>query len=228
MKELNTDIWRNSKKLNSDVEEKFLKIADIFMSKIETPVKIKHIFFTGSLTTYQWNALSDLDLHIIVDVLDESCLDTVDDYFDTKSKNFNKERNIFLKGFKVEVNIKREETKLEGKAIYDLVKREWLVKPIKPTRDMNDHEVLTIVSRIQFEIDTAINNRSQNEVFKSIRKRIKQMRTDGLQKEGEYSVGNLAFKLLRNTGYIKKLFDSKRQFEDEQLSIESFKNFYKR
>jgi hypothetical protein len=226
MKELNRDIWRNSKKLNGEVEEKLLKIADIFVDKIETPINIKNIFLTGSLATYQWNSLSDLDLHIIVDVLDEKCLDTVDDYFDTKSKNFNKERNIFLKGFKVEVNMKREEAKLEGKAIYDLINREWYVKPIQPTRNMNDHEVLTIVSRIQFEIDTAINNRSQDEVFKSIRKRIKKMRVDGLQSEGEYSVGNLAFKLLRNTGYIKKLFDSKRKFEDEQLSVESFKTFY--
>ena len=33
------------------------------------------------------------------------------------------------------------------------------------------------------------------------------MRKEGLSKEGEFSVGNLAFKKLRNEGYIEKLID---------------------
>jgi hypothetical protein len=33
------------------------------------------------------------------------------------------------------------------------------------------------------------------------------MRQEGLEKGGEFSVGNLAFKKLRNDGYIGKLVD---------------------
>jgi hypothetical protein len=225
MNKLNENIWKNSKRIDSDVKERLLNVAKIFLKNIETPIEIKNIFFTGSLATYVWNNLSDIDLHIIVDVLDEKCMDTVSDYFDTRSKIFNKEHDIFIRGYKVEVNIKTEETELTGKAIYDLIKDEWYIKPIKPTRTMDDHEVLTLVSRIQYEIEDAINNRRDIDVLKDLRKKIKKIRVDGLKEEGEYSVGNLTFKSLRNSGYIKRLIDHNKEIQDDMLSLESFKDY---
>ena len=90
MNNLNNDIWRSKKNLHKDVYEKLMEISEFFLKKIETPIKIKNIFLTGSIASYQWTALSDIDLHIIVDVLNTDCDEkTVDDYFDIKSKNFN-------------------------------------------------------------------------------------------------------------------------------------------
>ena len=40
-----------------------------------------------------------------------------------------------------------------------------------------------------------------------LKDKIQKMRKEGLSKEGEFSVGNLAFKKLRNEGYIEKLID---------------------
>lgn len=225
MNKLNSNIWKNNKKIDKEIKEKLLNISKIFLKKIETPIEIKNIFLTGSLATYQWNNLSDLDLHIIVDVLDEKCIDTVSDYFDTRSKVFNKEHDIFIRGYKVEVNIKTKEVELKGKAIYDLVKDEWYIKPIKPFRDMQDYDVLTLVSRYQFEIDNAINSQKDVDVLKNLRKSIKKLRETGLKEEGEYSVGNLVFKSLRNSGHITKLIGQGKELEDSNLSLESFKNY---
>ena len=225
MNKLNSNIWKSNRKIDKQVREKLLNISKIFLKKIETTIEIQNIFLTGSLATYQWNNLSDLDLHIIVDVLDEKCIDTVSDYFDTRSKVFNKEHDIFIRGYKVEVNIKTKEVELKGKAIYDLVEDEWYIKPIKPFRDMQDYDVLTLVSRYQFEIDNAINSQKDVDVLKNLRKSIKKLRETGLKEEGEYSVGNLVFKSLRNSGHITKLIGQGKELEDSNLSLESFKNY---
>jgi hypothetical protein len=226
MFKLNSNIWENEKSLYKDVKEKLLIISKIFLKNIDVPIKIKNIFLTGSLASYSWTALSDLDLHIIVDVLDENCLETSLNYFDTKSKLFNKEHEIFIKGYKVEVNIKTEETKLQGKSIYDLLKSEWLIPPSIPTRTMADDEVLKISNKIKKEIDIAIETEQNIDVLKTIRDKIKKLRTEGLKEEGEFSIGNLAFKRLRRDGYIEKLFNYKNQLENEELSLESFKKFF--
>jgi len=225
MNKLNSDIWKSSRKIDKQIKEKLLNVAKIFLKNIETPIEIKNIFLTGSLASYVWNNLSDLDLHIIVDVLDENCLDTVSDYFDSKSKLFNKEHDIFIRGYKVEVNIRTKEEELKGKAIYDLLKDEWHIKPIKPKRTMQDHDVLTLVSRLQYEIEDSTTNKIDLDVIKNLRKKIKQMRINGLQEEGEYSIGNLVFKSLRNSGHIQKLIDSSRELQDDILSLESFRYY---
>ena len=46
------------------------------------------------------------------------------------------------------------------------------------------------------------------------------MRQCGLEKEGEFSIENLAYKFLRNKGYIKKLWDESSRVYDELMSME--------
>jgi hypothetical protein len=225
MNNLNSQIWKNTNKIDKDVREKLLNVAKIFLKTIETPIELENIFLTGSLATYLWTPISDLDLHIIVKVLDEKCITTISDYFETKSKNFNINHFIEIRGYKVEVNIKTEEVERTGKAIYDLLENAWVTKPIKPNRTMEDHDVLTMVSRFQYEIDSAINNQQDLEVFKDIRKEIKQLRIDGLRDEGEYSIGNLVFKSLRNSGHTEKLLNVCKNLEDKSVSLESFKDY---
>ena len=225
MNNLNSQIWKNTNKIDKDVREKLLNVAKIFLKTIETPIELENIFLTGSLATYLWTPISDLDLHIIVKVLDEKCITTISDYFETKSKKFNNNHFIEIIGYKVEVNIKTEEVERTGKAIYDLLENAWVTKPIKPNRTMEDHDVLTMVSRFQYEIDSAINNQQDLDVFKDIRKEIKQLRIDGLRDEGEYSIGNLVFKSLRNSGHTEKLLNVCKNLEDKSVSLESFKDY---
>jgi hypothetical protein len=50
-----------------------------------------------------------------------------------------------------------------------------------------------------------------------ILKKVKDNRQRGLEKEGEFSIENLVFKLLRRNGYIGKLMDLKSKIYDKQF-----------
>ena len=45
------------------------------------------------------------------------------------------------------------------------------------------------------------------------------MRQAGLQRAGEYSAETIAFKLLRRTSYIKKLYDAYNSDYDSYMSL---------
>lgn len=219
---LNQKVWNSENKLHEDIKEKLLQISKIFLKGIETPIKIENILLTGSLASFQWRPTSDFDLHIIVEITDKNCVETASDYFDSKSKIFNKEHDIFLKGYKVEVNLKTEEALLPDKGVYDILRDKWIVFPKTPKRQMDDVVVLKMAEKIKNKIDSAINSNADLSVLKEIRNDLKQLRTTGLKDEGEYSIGNLVFKKLRHDGYISKLYDYKAKLQNEILSLENY------
>ncbi len=55
--------------------------------------------------------------------------------------------------------------------------------------------------------------------IKGLQDKLKKFRQIGLETGGEYSIENLAFKNLRNTGYIEKLLNYKIEVMDKVLSI---------
>lgn len=227
MNKLNLKVWDEKNNLQEDIREKLIQISKIFLKGIETPIELKNIFLTGSLASYQWRPTSDFDLHIIVDVLDKDCLDTSYDYFDSKSKIFNKEHDIYIKGYKVEVNLKDKENLLRDKGVYDILQNKWVAFPKKAKREMDDPVVLSLAEDLKTKIDSAISEKKGIDTLKDIRNQIKKLRVDGLEKEGEYSVGNLVFKKLRHDGYIEKLYSYKSQILNKTLSLESFRFYLK-
>ncbi len=229
MKKLNDKIWGDDNKIIPIVKSKLLILSKKITDEISNFAKVKHIYFTGSLATYHWTPVSDIDLHIIVDILNE-CEDSITEYLDLLCKLFNKEHNIYIKGYKVEVNIKSEENILKNKAIYDLLKDEWVSSPNQPLRDTSDEQVVKTSKHYQNIIDDIINKKENVEYAKKLKKELKELRKKGLESEdGEYSIENLVFKSLRNSGYISKLFNYYNSMEDNNLSLEkfNFKNFYK-
>ena len=226
-KYLNPLIWNAKKKLNSPIRERLLKIANKFLETIEASFTVENIFLTGSLCSYEWSSNSDWDLHIIAKPDKDSCaIETVTDYFDSKSKIFNKEHDIFIKGYPVEVNIKEIEGVFKDKAIYDLEKDEWIIEPTHPDVFLNSSEVIEKALEFKQKINDIIDNNGSLEDIKVLRDEIKGLRQNGLESGGEFSVGNLIFKTLRHGGYIKKLYDYKAKIQDEELSLENFKLFF--
>jgi predicted nucleotidyltransferase len=228
MKTLNDRIWDKSGKIVPMVREKLLAIAHKVADEIATLVEIENIYFTGSLAGYNWTPVSDVDLHIIVKILEEHSDGTLNEYFDLICKLFNSHHNIFIKGYKVEVNIKERETLLKDKAVYDLVNNTWKVKPKRAIKTIEDHDVIEMTKYYQREIDLLITHRGSIKDAKELKAKIKELRTTGLSEEGEFSLGNLVFKRLRNTGYLAKIFDYYTKLEDQKLSLENFKGFLKK
>lgn len=229
MKRLNDKIWDKNNQIIPEVRQKLIELAYIVSDRIATLVDIKNIYLTGSLASYKWTAASDLDLHVIVKVLEQHSHDTLTEYFDLISKLFNHQRNIYIKGYKAEVNIKEEEVFHKNKGIYDLIKNEWAQEPKQEIRTFDDPEVIKLAKDIEKKIDKLINSKGTSEDAKEIKKEIKAHRKAGLiSNDGEYSIGNLVFKKLRHSNYIAKLFNYYNELEDAKLSLESkkFKHFF--
>ena len=54
---------------------------------------------------------------------------------------------------------------------------------------------------------------------KKIKNKISRMRRSGLNREGIYSPENLAFKMLRNSGYLEKVSSLKIKSYDNMMSL---------
>lgn len=232
MEGLNEKIWQSDGKLIPIVKEKLLKIAKRFLEDFTTPVSVKNFYLVGSLASYQWTATSDIDLHLTVDVNEPHADKNVDDYFDLKKDFFNKSHNIFIKGYKVEININEEEAEKaqfwKNKPVYDVFNDIWIKKPNTNTRRLNDPIVLKLSEYFDYKIDTLISQKAPSSDFNKLKSTIKALRKQGLKHDGEYSIGNLIFKHLRNSSSNKKLFDYKNQMDDKELSLEKFKIFFKK
>ena len=67
--------WKN-KKLNPIVARKLMEIADDIVKSLDLGAEIKDIIITGSIASYNWHDLSDIDLHILLD------FEEIDENFD--------------------------------------------------------------------------------------------------------------------------------------------------
>ena len=110
--------------------------------------------------------------------------------------------------------------------VYSVLFNQWIVEPTQTNVNIDFNKVLE-KSRGWMEMidDIHINayDMSSDEVLNVIDKiktKLKKFRATGLEKGGEYSYENLAFKFLRRTGYIKKLFDLKNKVLDLSLSLD--------
>jgi predicted nucleotidyltransferase len=231
MEGLNEKIWQKDGNIIPSVRERLLQISKRFLDDFITPVTVKNIYIVGSLASYKWTPTSDIDVHLTVDINEPHADKSIDDYFDLKKDFFNKNHNIFIKGYKVEININEEGAEQsqfwKDKPVYDLYNEKWVNKPNSNTRNLNDPIVLEFTEYFQEIIKKLIKNQSSYHDFKYLKNTIKALRKEGLKYDGEYSIGNLIFKQLRNSGANKELFDYKNDMEDKELSLEKFKNFFK-
>jgi hypothetical protein len=81
-------------------------------------------------------------------------------------------------------------------------------------------EVKTKAECLMYKIDDVLRSTARLPSIDRLKKKINDMRLSGLERSGEFSVENLVFKVLRNNGYIGKLYDTATKDFDRSLSIE--------
>jgi hypothetical protein len=108
--------------------------------------------------------------------------------------------------------------------VFSLMNNKWIKRPEKadfePDEKMikeKSKSLLIQIDDIEVEVDEDKYESFKNKIDK-VWKKIKYYRQSGLLSEsGEYSVGNLVFKLLRRNGYIGKVMELKRYAYDKQF-----------
>jgi len=224
--ELNPAMW-DGDRLKAKVREALLKISLEFQEFLKIdPADIVGVVLTGSNANYNWTKLSDVDLHVVVDFdrLVGTCQGIdADEYLQTKKTLWNEHHHISVYGYHVELYAQHSDQPIASSAgVYDLKKDEWVRKPVKEKVDFEDKNIELKAKVIMDAIDGAIDNKVDDAAaLGKIKERIKTMRRAGLLAGGEYSIENLAFKALRNNGYLEKFSKYTADLEDKKLSLES-------
>ncbi len=196
---------------------------------VEIPgVDIEDVTMTGSLANYNWSKYSDVDLHIVIDYkevpVDEHL---VQDFFKSKSSNWNKEHDVKIYGYDVELYVQDLNEPHHSTGVYSILNNEWKIKPEKKKITINDKSVKDksnmLMDRIEDLYDELIDG-DYDKAIKGVEKltdKIKKMRKSGLESGGEFSVENMVFKVLRRNGMMDRLYDIKSVAYDKSVTLES-------
>lgn len=223
--DLNRKIWNKEDYLKRDIKEGLIKIANDYLDYLEIDVELDDIIFVGSLSNYNWSKYSDFDVHLVFDFksIDDN-LELVSKYLDTAEKLWKVQHEISMFGFPVELYCQDIDHKLTATGVYSLLKDEWLVKPTKqnftPDEDLikeKSKKVMSSIDDIEKDFKDNLNYDELMIKLKKVWKKIKDARQAGLDKEGEFSIENLVFKLIRRNGYIQKIMDIRRKSYDRQF-----------
>lgn len=223
--ELNPLVWTTVEgewELDATVQQMLLKAGKAFMEFMKVPkVETLDITLTGSCANFNWTKSSDVDLHVVVDLAqaEEEYGAVMKEYFDAKKNVWNQLHDIKVKGMPVEFYIQDQAEKHYSTGVYSLLNQEWVIEPEHKTPDIDDASIKSKAADIMKQIDDVLESNKASAVEKVMDK-VKALRKAGLEEAGEYGVGNLVFKVLRNTGYLEKLSTLKTKVFDRELSVE--------
>jgi hypothetical protein len=225
--ELHSDIWTAKQELHSSIRARLMKIVGDFIAKLEIPAsKVRDITLTGSLANYNWSSHSDVDLHVLIDFndidIDKELLRT---YFQAVSSNWNQTHGILIKNHPVEIYVQDMSEPHHSTGVYSVKRDKWLNSPSsdQPVIDKTGIRKKAIDTMLRIDrLKSAYDKKRYlhvNKQAEKLRDRIRSMRKAGLEAGGEYSVENLAFKVLRRNGYLKLLSNIRIDSYDKAMSL---------
>lgn len=215
---LNMYVW-DGEDMNKEVRYKLLLIAKEFIEYLDVPnFKLVDIVLRGSLTNYNYTQYSDFDLHLVTRYGDLQCDDIARAFYKAKKQIWNDEHDIIIHGHEVELYVEDVNEPNASQGAYSILRGEWIKQPTFDPPKLNDRAINAKVAVLVKEIESAISSGRVKEL-KSVKDKIVKMRKSGLADGGEYSTENLAFKILRNQGYITRLQKSIVDKQDAELGL---------
>ena len=215
---LNPAIWGDEKML-PEVREDLMRIMDDFREFLAVDdLDIVDITVSGSNAAYTYTPHSDIDLHLVVRV-PESQDKIFTELFDAKKALYNLTRNIKVRGFDVELYVQNDNNPVQSMGIYSVLRDQWIAYPRRVKAEVNDVSVMARVRIYTHRINEALAS-DDIELAKQVWRDLRAMRKAGLDKGGEFSPENLAFKILRTRDMANKLYDHIIALKDKSLSLE--------
>jgi hypothetical protein len=225
--ELDNNVWDSENILKGNIRRNLIEIASDFIESLDIEVDVLDVNITGSLANYNWSKYSDIDLHIVVDFkqVDDN-YDLVKGYFDHKRIVWNLTHDIKMEGYEVEIYVEDKNEEHISTGIYSVLRDEWIIEPevieeIEIDVPNVKKKAASVMNQIEY-VEEIIKEDPKKSLDMSdkIKKKIRTMRKAGLESdEGQYSIENIAFKVLRRNGYLKRLSDVKNMSYDISLSI---------
>lgn len=219
-KELNPKLWED-KKLKRDVREAIIDIVSEFMDNLIIPVEILDVRVVGSNASYNYTEHSDLDVHIISDLeLVGSPAEIVQALYNSERSNFNRTHNIKIKGIDVELYVEDVNSSVTSNGIYSVIDDIWIKEPqiIKERSvKIDKKELRDLVNSVKSVLADG-----DSDDIKDCINMLYLMRKDSIAIDGEYGVGNLLFKEIRNRGLLSALKDKYNEMISDELTLEHY------
>lgn len=235
-KTLNKKFWSEDKKFNPDIREKLMSISEDFIDQLDLEgVNIYDITLTGSNSNYNYNKYSDLDVHVLIDFKDiNQDEELVKKALDGQRFQWNLRHNIALRDHGVEMYMQDKDEPHVASGLYSLKDNKWITEPSYDPPSIDKRDVYKKAKTFQDDVRILKERVSgvKGETAKDLhdkanllKKKISKMRKSGLARDGEFSVENLAFKILRNSNVIGDLIDIIANSYDK-IYMENFKTFF--
>jgi hypothetical protein len=218
--ELNPKLFRGNR-LDPAVKNQLINIAKDFLTELGIgDVQVKDITLSGSNAAYTYTPNSDLDLHIVVDY-NQFNNDTVyRELFNAKKNLYNDSHNITIRGIPVEVYMEDSNEPVISVGEYSLLKDKWNQIPTKRRANFDQTSTKTKYQKLNDFVLRALKEKDSKKITKAL-KILKRYRQAGLDKGGEFSPENLAYKALRSQKAIEKLYKLRDELHSKELSIEN-------
>jgi hypothetical protein len=215
---LNPVVW-SGQKMKPEVRERLLAIAEDFKEFLGlSDIEVKDITVSGSNAGYTYTPYSDIDLHLVVDIPQADADDVYRELFDAKKYQYNDQHNITIGGYDVELYVEDARKQPVSQGIYSVLNNDWVKIPLKQRATVNDEAVKSKYEDIGHRIESAVASQD-GDAIAELANKIRNMRQAGLDAHGELGAENLAFKMLRNQGAIKKLYSARAAAKDAELSL---------
>jgi len=207
--ELNPIIWDDSS-MRPEVRHQLLKIARHFIDYLEVPnLKLKDVTLSGSSAGYNYSEFSDIDLHLVVNS---------NELFTSEKNQYNSTHDISIKGIPVELYVQPASQTHHSAGIYSVLDNKWISEPVHEEPTVDPKDIKSKARSYAGKINSAIRS-GDIEQCEAVLDDLKRLRKAGLEANGEQSVENLAFKLLRARGQIDKLRKYIHKLTSAELSL---------
>jgi predicted nucleotidyltransferase len=226
---LNSKLFTKTEVLKETVRKKMLEIVDEFLDNLREQnieIKVDDVLLVGSNANYNYTKDSDIDLHIIANTKNMKYeMEIANALYSAYRTLFNKNLDINIYDIPLELYVEVENTPRNSNGVYSVKKDKWEKKPVQEEIPEYDKEVLDKLvdkweKRCKDLLDRIAADKLDDEkqVVKLIEDIYEKLRKAGLAK-GEYHEKNLAFKELRNHGYLDKLKDYRDKLISKRLSL---------
>lgn len=216
-------IWIDGgENLNPKVRLRLLDIADDFWRSVNVNwTEPKHVVIMGSICNYNWSRYSDIDVHLIVDFAEvDERTDFVKEYFDAKKNEWNEQHaELKLYGYDVEMYVQDINESPKTGGVYDLEANKWLKKPKKSAIEsikLNKFYIKKEAADVMTQIDDMYEKLASTDDKHKIEEigeeanalwaKVKALRKQSLEQDGEGGSGNVIYKTVRRWGYLDKLY----------------------
>ena len=207
--------------LRPEVASQLKVIAGDFLEELGIDgLDVRDMTISGSNAAYSYTDHSDLDLHILVDMSNKIDDDVYKELFAAKKTVYNDSHDIKIHNIPVELYVQDASEPVVSLGEYSILQNKWLRIPSKRRANFDQTSTKSKYEKLLKLVQHALHSNKIEKVSK-ILATIRRYRQAGLDKGGEFSPENLAYKALRSQGYITKLYALRDKLHSEVLTIET-------